>query len=301
MKLLNFFCEDELRLGAKTEKGVLDITARAGKEGLPKSMIEYLNASREEREALKAYVAKAEAEEGAESFIDESGIKYGCVSPAPQKIIGMGANYYSLGATRPDKFIPFTFAKYSNSLCACGDEVPIPFNSNEADFEAELAIVIGKTARNVSVEDALDYAAGYCNVDDFTARDLQNYTTSWVPGKCCDRFAPLGPYLVTPDEVGDPNAGLYVRSYVNGKLFQDCTTSDMIFSCAELISGLSRIAPLLPGDVILTGTPYGHILTLPEDQHVYLKPGDEVVIEVEKLGRLVNVMCEDSLPHEEQL
>ena len=152
--------------------------------------------------------------------------------------------------------------------------------------------MIGKEAKYVSKEDALGYVFGYSNVNDLSARDLQLRTHQWLLGKSCDDFSPLGPYLVTADEVGNPN-DLSIKTTVNGEVRQSSNTSDMIFHCDEIVSYISQHMTLVPGDIILTGTPEGVVLGLPEDQQVYLKPGDVVTIEIEKLGALTNRFVEE--------
>ena len=182
---------------------------------------------------------------------------------------------------------PVLFSKFNNSIAAPGEGVPLPSNAEEYDYEAELVAIIGKTARYVSVDDALDYVMGYCNGHDVSARDLQMTTSQWLLGKTLDKFMPIGPYTVTADQVGDPQT-LSIRAWMNGDLRQDSNTGDMIFSVAECVSYISQYYTLEPGDIITTGTPEGVILGL-EDK-VWMKPGDEVTIEIEGLGRLTNPM-----------
>lgn len=157
------------------------------------------------------------------------------------------------------------------------------------DYEAELVIVMGRTARNVSREEAYKYVYGYCCGNDLSARDLQMRTQQWLLGKTCDKFAPVGPYLVTADEVGDPNQ-LAISCTVNGELRQSSNTADMIFKCDEIISYISQNFTLEPGDMIMTGTPEGVMLGYPPEQQVYLQAGDTITVEIEKLGRLTNTM-----------
>jgi 2-keto-4-pentenoate hydratase/2-oxohepta-3-ene-1,7-dioic acid hydratase in catechol pathway len=165
--------------------------------------------------------------------------------------------------------------------------------SSQVDYEVELVIVIGKQAKYVSKENALSYVFGYCNVNDISARDLQMRTQQWLLGKTCDKFSPLGPYLVTADEVGNPNQ-LEMKCIVNGEVRQNSNTSDMIFYCDELVSYISQHMTLVPGDIILTGTPQGVVIGYPEDKRVYLKHGDVVTIEIEKLGTLTNRMVNEA-------
>ena len=146
-------------------------------------------------------------------------------------------------------------------------------------------IVFGRECRNVSEADALDYVAGYCTGNDFSARDMQYLTSQFMIGKTFDGFAPLGPHLVTSDLVGDPNK-LRLECRVNGEQRQDWNTSDMIFNCRQMISFASRMMTIKPGDIFFTGTPHGVVFGKPKAEQVWLKPGDRVVCSVEKLGEL---------------
>ena len=162
-------------------------------------------------------------------------------------------------------------------------------NAVQYDYEAELGVVIGKQGKNIRQQEALSYVLGYCNVDDLSARDLQFRTSQWLLGKTLDKFLPIGPYLVTAEDVGDPQA-LDVHCWVNGDLRQNSNTADMIFSVAECISYISQYMTLNPGDVISTGTPEGVVMGMTEKN--WLKPGDEVVVEIEGLGKCINRMVE---------
>ncbi|MCL6632262.1 MAG: fumarylacetoacetate hydrolase family protein [Alicyclobacillus herbarius] len=207
----------------------------------------------------------------------------------PQKVICIGLNYRKhaaeTGAPVPEN--PVVFSKFNNALAGHRESIPLPSSSTQVDYEAELAIVIGKRVSHVEPDRALDVVAGYSVANDVSARDLQMRTPQWLLGKTCDKFAPLGPYLVTADEVPNPN-DLPIRTYVNGEIRQDSNTSDMIFSCAELVSYLSQHMTLVPGDVILTGTPEGVILGMAPEAQRWLQDGDEVSVEIVGLGRLTN-------------
>ncbi|WP_026960754.1 fumarylacetoacetate hydrolase family protein [Alicyclobacillus herbarius] len=207
----------------------------------------------------------------------------------PQKVICIGLNYRKhaaeTGAPVPEN--PVVFSKFNNALAGHRESIPLPSSSTQVDYEAELAIVIGKRVSHVEPDRALDVVAGYSVANDVSARDLQMRTPQWLLGKTCDKFAPLGPYLVTADEVPNPN-DLPIRTYVNGEIRQDSNTSDMIFSCAELVSYLSQHMTLVPGDVILTGTPEGVILGMAPEAQRWLQDGDEVSVEIAGLGRLTN-------------
>jgi len=182
---------------------------------------------------------------------------------------------------------PILFNKFSNTPAASGEDVPLPEVAEQYDYEAELCVVMGRAARRVSEADALDHVWGYCNCNDLSARDLQFRTSQWMLGKTLDRFFPIGPHLVSADEVGDPQA-LAIRCLVNGDVRQDSSTADMVFGVAELVSYISRHLTLEPGDVIATGTPEGVAQGRPNRE--WLRPGDEVVVEIGALGQLRNRM-----------
>lgn len=208
----------------------------------------------------------------------------------PQKIICIGLNYLShaqeQGAEPPKT--PTIFAKYRNALAAPGAEVTLPAYSSKVDYEAEVAFVIGKRAKDVSEDDALDYIAGYMLLNDLSARDMQFATPQWMPGKVFDGAAPCGPWFVTPDEAG-PHDAIEVRLTLNGEEMQNGSTADLVHSIPALVRYLSSWMTLEPGDVISTGTPAG-VGSL-RDPRVWLAPGDEVVIESPTLGRLATTLA----------
>jgi 2-keto-4-pentenoate hydratase/2-oxohepta-3-ene-1,7-dioic acid hydratase in catechol pathway len=206
----------------------------------------------------------------------------------PEKIVAIGLNYEDhaaeTGAEIPDK--PVVFTKYPNTIIGPGAPIRIPPITEQVDYEAELAVVIGSRAKNVPESEALDYVFGYTNANDVSARDLQfSEGGQWTRSKSIDTFCPIGPYVATREEVPDPQ-DLFIRAILNGEIVQDGTTSKMIFSVAELVSFLSRGMTLEPGDVIITGTPPG--VGMARDPQLWMKPGDEVSIEIEGLGTLTN-------------
>jgi len=210
----------------------------------------------------------------------------------PVNIFAIGLNYQAhaieTGADLPSH--PVVFMKATTALNDPGAPIPLPKaceHGPEVDYEAELAVVIGRTAHNVALEDALGHVLGYCCANDVSARRWQKHGGGgqWVRGKSFDGFCPLGPELVTADEVPDPQA-LTVRSILNGQVMQQQPTADMIFPVATLIAELSRDLTLLPGTVILTGTPEGVGFT--RNPPIFLQPGDEIAIEIDGIGRLVN-------------
>jgi 5-carboxymethyl-2-hydroxymuconate isomerase len=206
----------------------------------------------------------------------------------PGKIVCIGLNYLDhcreTNTAPPER--PLVFTKFSTSLNDPTGEIVWPGElTKEVDFEAELAVVIGRRGRNIREEDALSYVAGYTAANDVSARDIQLGDGQWVRGKSLDTFCPLGPVFVTADEIADPQ-GLYIRTYLNDQLMQDGHTSEMIFGVAHLISFCSQAFTWEPGDLLLTGTPFGTILG--RDPKVYMKHGDRVVVEAEHIGRLEN-------------
>jgi 2,4-diketo-3-deoxy-L-fuconate hydrolase len=208
----------------------------------------------------------------------------------PAKIICIGLNYEDhaaeTGREIPEK--PVVFAKYPNTIVGPGEPIRIPPITGQVDYEAELVVVIGRAAKNVPEEEALEYVFGYTNGNDVSSRDLQfSEGGQWTRSKSLDTFAPIGPYVATRDEIPDPQS-LSIRCVLNGEVVQDGTTSKMIFSVAELISFLSTGMTLVPGDVIFTGTPAG--VGFVRDPELFMKPGDEVTVEIEGLGSLTNVL-----------
>jgi 2-keto-4-pentenoate hydratase/2-oxohepta-3-ene-1,7-dioic acid hydratase in catechol pathway len=202
----------------------------------------------------------------------------------PSKIICVGLNYtkHALESKMPLPKEPIIFFKSTTALCGPNDNLVIPKNSVKTDWEVELAVVMGKKASYVEEKDALDYVAGFCLHNDYSEREWQlERNGQWVKGKSCDTFAPLGPYLVTKDEVKDFN-NLHMWLKVNGKMMQDNNTDDMIFEVPFLVSYLSQFMTLLPGDVISTGTPAG--VGLGFNPPIYLKRGDVIELGIEGLG-----------------
>jgi 2-keto-4-pentenoate hydratase/2-oxohepta-3-ene-1,7-dioic acid hydratase in catechol pathway len=207
--------------------------------------------------------------------------------PDPDKIVCIGLNYRKHAAevgidveALPD--VPTIFAKFPNALAADGATVTAP--TAKTDFEAEVAFVVGRRAKDVHEADALDYVAGYTLLNDLSARDLQGATPQWMPGKVFDGSAPCGPYLVTPDEAGSPDA-IAIRLTLNGEEMQNGATDDLIFSIPQLVAQLSKLMTLEPGDVVSTGTPEG--VGMGRKPRVWLADGDEIAIESPTLGRLV--------------
>ena len=283
MKLLNMKKEGGNALGILTDRGVIDVTAFAG-PGVPLTMGEALAMGREKTlAALKELVCRADV------FLPEDAIEYSPASDAPEKILCVGKNYAAHAAEVPELFkappgSPEIFTKFRNTLVPHGGQVRLNPFSKKHDYEAEIAVVIGRRAADVSPEEALDYVFGYTLANDISARDLQKAASQWTPGKTCDTFCPLGPCILTADEIR-PDA-MRLTGYKNGELRQSGLSGDMIYSIPVLVSFLSRCCTLVPGDVILTGTPAGVILGRPADRQDWLKAGDELCVHVDEIGTL---------------
>jgi 2-keto-4-pentenoate hydratase/2-oxohepta-3-ene-1,7-dioic acid hydratase in catechol pathway len=231
--------------------------------------------------------AQAEAERQSQSVLPLTEVTYLPPVPRPGKIIAVGLNYRDhaaeQGKTPPTE--PVIFAKYASAITAHNAPIVLPPNSREVDYEAELAVVIGKTARCVPREAAYDYVGGYTILNDVSARDMQRQDKQFTRAKSCDTFAPIGPWLVTPDDIPNPHA-LDIRLTRNGEVMQASNTREMIFDIPYLIWFLSQSMTLEPGDVISTGTPGG--VGVFRQPPVFLQPGDEVAITVEHIGTLRN-------------
>jgi 2-keto-4-pentenoate hydratase/2-oxohepta-3-ene-1,7-dioic acid hydratase in catechol pathway len=296
MILLTIRDGDNLRLGVKTTRGVIDVAAAQatlgqGDGNLPQTVEVAIAGGEGTRSALADLVARTEAADatGSPWLMDEGSLTLGPSVPNPGKIVCVGLNYRKhaeeTGAAIPTS--PVLFSKFSNTVAGPDEDVPLTDAATQYDYEVELAVVMGETTRNVSAADALNTVFGYATANDLSARDLQNRTSQWMLGKTMDKFMPIGPYLVTADEVGDPQK-LAIRTWLNGELRQNSNTDDMIFPVAELIAYISRHFTLEPGDVIITGTPEGVILGMAEKR--WMAPGDVVEVEVDGLGKLRNRM-----------
>jgi 2-keto-4-pentenoate hydratase/2-oxohepta-3-ene-1,7-dioic acid hydratase in catechol pathway len=290
MKLVTFNAGRGPRLGALVDQQVVDL-AEASSGQLPSDMLSFLALG-------EAGIAQARAalEAGAPTGTAESLQLVKLMAPIlnPTKIIAIGLNY--MDHCREQKIdppkSPIIFTKFPSSIVGPGETIRwSPKLTDQVDYEAELAVVIGRTTRHVSQVEALNYVAGYTICDDVSARDLQFGDGQWIRGKSLDTFCPLGPYLVTRDEIPDPN-NLAIRCLVNDQVLQDSTTAEMIFQVPFLIEYISRAFTLYPGDIITTGTPDG--VGVFRNPKVFLKNGDTVTVEIEGLGRLTNPCIEES-------
>lgn len=282
MRLKQINRDGKIILGIETEQGTVDVSAEAQRQGIsaPKTMLEVIQAGEAGIETLKQLSANAKY------WIQASAAPAitGC-----DKILCIGLNYrrHAMECNLPLPPAPVLFNKFSNALAADGDCIYLDPRYSEYDYEAELVAIIGKPARNVSVEDALSYVFGYTCGNDLSTRDLQfARSNQWLLSKTFDGFAPIGPCVVTADAI-DPN-DLAITSEVNGELRQNSRTSDMIFSVAQIIADLSSHFTLQPGDLIFTGTPQGVMHGYPKDKKNWLKPGDHVSVTIEGIGTLQN-------------
>lgn len=270
------------QLGVLSGDSVLNLHT-ASKGALPNDMRSLL-----EFGAAGLAAARSIAERG-RNGVPLSEVKLMAPIINPTKVVAIGLNYMDhakeSGLDVPDK--PTMFCKYPSSIIGPGDEIRWTEElSTQVDYEAELAFVIGKRAKNVSEADAFDYIAGYTNCHDVSARDLQMAEDDqWLRGKCLDTFCPLGPYLVTKDEIADPH-NLSIKCEVNGEALQDSSTEHLIFKIPYLMAYLSRAFTLEPGDVVTTGTPDG--VGFARKPPIFLKDGDVCTVEVEGLGQLTN-------------
>jgi len=275
------------QVGVVTDSGVVNLAEASGGQ-LPndmRSLLELGDAGLEQARATAQNVANA---------IPLDSVKLHAPIENPSKVVAIGLNYMDhvreSGGQVPE--LATMFCKYPSSIIGPGDAIRwSPQVTSKVDFEAELALVIGKPARNVSQADAFDYIAGYMNCHDVSARDLQlEKGDQWIMGKSLDTFCPLGPYLVTKDEIADPH-NLAIRCIVNGEALQDSSTKELIFKIPYLMEYLTRHFTLLPGDVVTTGTPDG--VGAFRNPPIWLKNGDTVTVEVEGLGQLTNTCVEE--------
>jgi len=285
MKLVTFASNGRARVGALRSSQQADevVDLHLADPRLPADMIAFLKAGKRGLALVQEVVAKAPAH----AIFPRAQIVLKAPIRRPGKIVCIGQNYLEhareSNAARPP--FPIIFAKYANSVIGPGDPIVIPTAVQKPDYEAELAVVIGRRARNVSEADALDYVGGYTALNDVSARDWQSRTGQWTIGKTPDTFCPMGPVLVTADEIPDPQT-LHVRTVIGDEVLQSGYTGDMIFTVAYLIADMTRVMTLEPGDVIATGTPSG--IGAARTPPRWLAPGDTVRVEVERVGVLEN-------------
>jgi 2-keto-4-pentenoate hydratase/2-oxohepta-3-ene-1,7-dioic acid hydratase in catechol pathway len=275
-------------LGVRTSRGIVDV-ARAAK------LLQITDAPLTVDDVVQGYgnpnsLRNIVASAPASTLRAESSVQYGPLVSRPKKIVCVGLNYRAHIAETGEKTPPFPdlFNKYNTTLNRHGGTVAVShLPATNFDYESELSFIVGKRASNVSEADALKYVFGYTASNDFTARDAQNRVSQWMTGKTPDQFAPIGPWLVTADQIPDPQT-LQIQTFVNDETTprQDMNTSQMIFGVAHILSYTSSFITLEPGDVVFTGTPSGVIVAYPKEKQVWLKPGDRVRTVISKLGEL---------------
>ena len=306
MRLLTFVREGRSRLGLALDGRIFDFVAaydtlpareKAGPAVLASDLLALLQAGDLGLAAARQVEGLARAARAAGRYLrDSSGqpidyaesqVRIAAPIARPGKIICLGLNYADHAAEtgQPRPTIPILFAKFANAIIGPGDPIVLPEAASDVDYECEFAFVVGKVAKRVPLESALEYVAGYMMLNDVSARDLQRETSQWLRGKSPDTFAPTGPYLVTRDEVPDP-AVLDVRLWLNEELMQSSNTKHLIFDVPFLVHHLSKTITLEPGDVVSTGTPSG--VGFARKPPVLLKSGDRVRLEIGNLGVLEN-------------
>jgi len=299
MKLFSMKIDGKDRAGVLIGEEALDVTAfseiseQSGNEivGPLADALDLYLAGIERLEEIASQVASdaalAEKCRRAGAMRSLSAIKLNAPVLAPGKILAVGLNYAAHAAEQNKKppETPLIFSKCVTALIGPGDLIRLPRISDQIDYEAELAVVIGKEARSVSASDAFDYVAGYMIMNDVTARDLQQNEKQWTRAKGLDTFAPCGPWLVTADEINNPHS-LDIRLSVNGEVKQSSNTNDLIFKVPQLIEFISQDLTLRPGDIITTGTPSG--VGVYSNPPVFLKDGDQIEINIARIGTLRN-------------
>ena len=297
MKLVTFHTHSQPGIGFLQDNQVIDIRACARIAGwetgdIPQSIRALLEMPSEKMLELNSITTTHHDQLKSESAIYAiDALRLAPPIPDPQKIIGIGLNYHDhaneIGVSPPAE--PIFFAKFANSLIGEQDEIIPPRDTSQVDYEVELAVVIGKRGRYIEPADALSHIAGAMVFNDVSARDLQLANQLWSGGKAIDTFGPCGPALVTIDEIDDLQ-NLKLQTRVNGEVLQDSSTASMIFPATRLISFLSRIMTLEPGDIIATGTPAG--VGLSRKPQRFLQTGDQVECEIEGLGSTRNKVVE---------
>jgi 2-keto-4-pentenoate hydratase/2-oxohepta-3-ene-1,7-dioic acid hydratase in catechol pathway len=278
MKLISFTHNNISRVGAVIGDTVIDSLNQAN---IPQSMLDFLEAGQPALNALRTLSHHRQAQIALKDVTLQAPV------PRPNKFLGIGLNYADhIAETAYEKpKYPTFFTKQNSCVIANNQAIHLPTVSEKLDYEAELAFVIGTRCRHVPLEKAHKMIAGYTIVNDVTIRDWQMRTPTWMIGKSFDTHGPMGPWIITKDEIADPH-NLTLKTWVDGELRQSSNTQHMVFNCYEMIAYLSQAMTLEPGDVISTGTPSGVGVSM--KPRGYLKAGQQVKIEIEKIGSLTN-------------
>jgi 2-keto-4-pentenoate hydratase/2-oxohepta-3-ene-1,7-dioic acid hydratase in catechol pathway len=285
VKLISFRHQGRSTVGALVTRAGREVVLELNRldPDLPADMLDFLAAGQPAFDHAQAALAKAAADPG----LDLKAVTLQAPIPRPGKIICIGQNYLAHAKESNDPAPPFPiiFAKFANTVIAHREPIVVPASVEKPDYEGELAVVMGRRGRDIPEEHALDYVAGYMPLNDVSARDWQHRTSQWTIGKTPDTFCPMGPALVTADEVPDVQ-NLSLRTIVSGEVLQEGHTSLMIFPVRHLIADMSRVMTLEPGDVIATGTPSG--IGAARTPPRWLRPGDTVRVEIDGLLALEN-------------
>jgi 2-keto-4-pentenoate hydratase/2-oxohepta-3-ene-1,7-dioic acid hydratase in catechol pathway len=283
MKLATFTRDGVTRIGVVDGEEIVDLAAAAPE--LPREMLALLEAGQEARAAARAATARGPRVPLAE-------VRLEAPIARPPKFLAVGLNYADhvaeSGMKTPEH--PTIFNKQSTCVTGPSDPIHVPRASHVVDYEGELGFVVGRRCRHVSREDAADVIAGYLVVNDVTVRDWQLRVPTWTMGKSFDTHGPIGPWIVTSDELSDPHR-LALRTWVNGELRQESNTKELIFDCFALVEHLSTAFTLEPGDIVATGTPSGVGITMKPPR--LLKPGDRVRVEIEGIGAIENPVIDE--------
>jgi 2-keto-4-pentenoate hydratase/2-oxohepta-3-ene-1,7-dioic acid hydratase in catechol pathway len=283
MKLVTFTHNNFSRLGAVVENEVVD---GVGEFNIPSAMMNFLAAGDAALSAMQKRIASGNHR------IPLAEVKLQAPVPRPGKYLAISLNYADhikeTGRDRPE--FPSFFTKQSTCVIGQGDAIHLPKVSDKLDYEGELAFVIGKRCRHMAVDDAYKVIAGYTIANDVSVRDWQFRSPTFTVGKSFDTCGPLGPWLVTSDEINDPH-NLNIKTWVDDELRQNSNTRHMLFNCYEMVAYLSQAMTLEPGDVISTGTPSG--VGVKMEPRGYLKPGQTVCVEIEGIGKLTNPVIDE--------
>ncbi len=280
MKLVTFTHAQQTRIGAVVDDSIID---SLGNSALPQTMLEFLQAGESALSAMQQAITVGERR------IPLAEVTLLAPIPRPGKFLGIGLNYAEhineTGRDKPEH--PLFFTKQSTCVIGPNASIHIPKVSDKVDYEGELGIVIGQRCRHVSIADAPSVIAGYTIVNDVTVRDWQNRSPTWTLGKSFDTHGPMGPWIVTSDEISDPH-NLSLKTWVDDELRQNANTQQMLFDCYAIIAYLTQAFTLEPGDVISTGTPSG--VGVKMQPRGYLRAGQTVRIQISGIGELVNTV-----------
>lgn len=286
MRLVTFSTSKGSAVGLREGDFIIDLSVAAPK--LPRSLAGILAAGA----AAKAELKKVASKPKAKAMLKASKVKLLPPIPAPGKIICVGLNYKDHAAEtgNPLPTYPVIFTRFTSTLVAHGGKMLAPKASQMLDYEAELAVVIGKRGRNIAKDKALSHVGGYSCFNDGSVRDYQMKTSQFTLGKNFDGTGGFGPDLVTPEELPKGAHGLVIKCRLNGQTLQNGTTADLVFSVADLIAEISTVMTLEPGDVIITGTPAG--VGMARNPRIFMKPGDVCEVEIEGIGTLRNLIAQ---------